>query len=127
MDNDVLKQLGIFEFIRRDMINSAFNVLYGQGAPERAYFCLSWRICSTREGEETVFNSGAPGELLQRTLVFQLNEDLTLELLQDPVAALALDLDVSYDAGRLYEPDAPLPQRAATMLGPALRRQVSAG
>ena len=122
MENEALKKLGIFEFIHWDMINSAFYVLYGNGAPERAYFCLSWRICSTREGEETLFSSAAPGELLQRTLVFKLTEELALERVKDPVEFLALDIDVSYDPGLLYDPDAPLPPRAATMLGPALHR-----
>ncbi len=122
MENEALKRLGIFEFIHWDMINSAFYVLYGDGAPERAYFCLSWRICSTRESEETIFNSETAGELLQRTLVFKFAEDLALELVEDPVAELALDIDVAYDPSLLYDPDAPLPPRAATMLGPALHR-----
>ena len=122
MENEALKGLDIFEFIQRDMINSAFYVLYGSEAPERAYFCLSWRICSTRGDVETIFNSDAPGELLQRTLVFKLNEDLSLELIDDPVSELALDLDIRYDASTLYDPDAPLPPRAESMLGPAIRR-----
>ncbi len=122
MENEALQQLGIFEFIHWDMINSAFYVLYGSEAPERAYFCLSWRICSTKGDEETIFDSDAPGELLQRTLVFKLNEDLSLELIDDPVSELALDLDIRYDASTLYDPDAPLPPRAESMLGPAIRR-----
>ncbi len=122
MENEALKQLGIFEFIHWDMINSAFYVLYGDTAPERAYFCLSWRICSTREGEETIFNSETPGELLQRTLVFKLTEDLAIELVNDPVEQFALNIEVNYDPGLLFDPDAPLPLRAETMLGPALHR-----
>ena len=122
MENEALKRLGVFEFIHWDMINSAFYVLYGDGAPERAYFCLSWRICSTRYGEETIFNSDTAGELLQRTLVFKFAEDLALELVEDPVAELALDIDVAYDPSLLFDPDAPLPPRAGTMLGPALHR-----
>ena len=122
MDNDDLKRLGVFEFIHWDMINSAFAALYRDRAPERAYFCLSWRICSTREDEETIFNSAVPGDLLGRTLVFKLTEDLALELVDDPVVELGLDIDVDYDPGRLYDPAAPLPPRAASMLGPALRR-----
>ena len=120
MDHDTLGRFGIFEFIDRDMINSALQVLYGNEAPERTYFCLLWRICGDQVGGETIFDANDPGKLLQRTLVFNLNEDLSVELVKDPAALLDLDIDVPYDASLLYDADAPLPPRAVTMLGAAL-------
>ncbi len=121
MDRGMLDRLGTSEFILGDMTNSAFSVLYGSGAPERAYFCLSWRICGNPTGGDTLFSSKDAGDLLQRTLVFKLNGDLSVEVVEDPAAFLDLDIDVPYDASLLYDADAPLPPRAATMLGAALR------
>ena len=48
-------------------------------------------------------------------------EDLSVELIQDPATYLGLDFDAPYDASLLYNADAPLPSRASTMLGAALR------
>ena len=58
---------------------------------------------------------------LKRTLVFRLNDDLSVDLIEDPAAFLGLDIDIPYDASQLYDADAPLPPRATTMLGAALR------
>ena len=120
MERATLDRLGVSEFILRDMINSAFSILYRSAAPELTYFCLSWQNCGDQVGGETIFDANDPGELLQRTLVFNLNEDLSVELVEDPAAFLNLDIDVPYDASLLYDADAPLPPRAATMLSAAL-------
>ena len=120
MERATLDRLGVSEFILRDMINSAFSILYHSTAPELTYFCLSWQNCGDQVGGETIFDANDPGELLQRTLVFNLNEDLSVELVEDPAAFLNLDIDVPYDASLHYDADAPLPPRAATMLSAAL-------
>ncbi len=54
---------------------------------------------------------------LSDTLVFLLNEDLSLELVREPATIFSEFRDLDYDVTRLYNPDAPLPQRAYTMLG----------
>ena len=49
-----------------------------------------------------------------------LNEDLSVELVEDPAEFLGLELSAPYHASALYDADAPLPPRAATMLAAAL-------
>ena len=54
---------------------------------------------------------------LSDTLVFLLHEDLSLELVREPETIFSEFNGLNYDVTRLYNPDAPLPQRAYTMLG----------
>ena len=116
-----LGERGIREFIANDMLNSALHVLYQDQAPEYAYFCHSIRYCGDFSGGETIFSSAAPADLLGTTVVMVLNEDLSVDLVEDPAEILGLELAATYDASKLYDADAPLPPRAATMLAAALR------
>ena len=120
-DNAELRERGIQELLRNDMLNSAMHALYQEGAPEYAYFCHSLNQCGDFSGDETIFSSEAPADLLQRTLVFLLNDDHTVELVEDPAMVLGLDVDAPYEASRLYDAEAPLPPRAGTMLAAAAR------
>ena len=106
MDHLELRARGIGEFLNNDMLNSALHVLYQDGAPEYAYFCHSISDCGEFSGGETVFSSAAPGELLQRTLVFRLHEDLSVALVEEPAAFLGLGVEAPYDASALYNADA---------------------
>lgn len=54
---------------------------------------------------------------LSDTLVFLLSKDLSLSLVEDPQTVFSEFNGLNYDVTRLYNPDAPLPQRAYTMLG----------
>ena len=56
-------------------------------------------------------------EYLEDTIVFALDRDLNLELIKEPEAILEEFVDLDYDVSRLYNPDAPVPSRAYTMLG----------
>lgn len=116
MDSVFLHQHDIFALLQRDMLDSALRVLYQSNAPEFAYFCVSINECSYTSSRDTVFSSAKPGELLQRTLVFKLNDDLSVELLPDPAAFLRLEINTPYDAANLFNADAPLPPRLSTML-----------
>ncbi|MCY4061992.1 MAG: hypothetical protein OXG53_06470 [Chloroflexi bacterium] len=120
LDRKALGERGIREFIAADMLNSALHVLYEDRAPEYAYFCHSKKYCGDFSGDETIFSSAAPGDLLRTTLVMVLSEDLSVELVEDPAEFLGLDLTATYDAGELYNAEATLPPRAATMLGATL-------
>ena len=75
---------GINELLRHDMVNSAFHVLYQENAPEYAYFCIALSHCGDFSGADTIFS--APAALLPRTLVFRLNDDLSVDLVEDPAA-----------------------------------------
>jgi len=121
LDHIELGERGIRDFIATDMLNSALHVLYQDNAPEYAYFCHTMKYCGDFSGNETIFSSAAPGDLLGRTLVFVLHDDLTVELIEDPAATLGLAPEATYDASALYNVDAPLPPRASTMLAAALR------
>ena len=121
VDNQTLQANRVFELLHSDMLLSAFHVLYQDRAPQSAYFCTSINRCGDVSGGDTIFSSTAPEEQLQRTLVFKLNEDLSIELVEDPATFLGLDINIPYDATQLYDPNAPLPSRATTMLGAALR------
>jgi len=50
-----------------------------------------------------------------------LADDYTVDLVEDPAAWLSLNGAAPYDAGALYDAEAPLPPRAETMLSAALR------
>ena len=72
--------------------------------------------CSLYGGEETIFSSDSP-ELLARTLVITISPALTVDLVEDPAVSFGLDSKASYSARSLFDPEASVPQRAATMLG----------
>ena len=119
MDSPTMRQIGINELLHGDMFYSALRVLYQDNSPSSAYFCRQINDCSLTISGETIFSSTEPAELIQRTLVFWLRDDLSVELIEDPATFLDLDINVAYDASLLYDADAPLPPRAETMLGPA--------
>lgn len=119
LDRRALRERGIGEFIANDMLNSALHVLYQDLAPAYAYFCHTVIYCGEFSGDETIFSSAAPEDLLGTTVVMMLNEDLSVEWVEDPADFLGMDLTATYDASKLYNADAPLPPRAATMLAAA--------
>ena len=51
------------------------------------------------------------------TMVFLLDEHLNLELIEYPGRLIDAFDELDYDVSELYDPDAPLPSRAYTMLG----------
>ena len=116
-----LKALGIHEFNRRGMFKSALTVLYDGAGPNHADICLYDFTCEHTNWERPIFASPAFEAHLGHSLFFKLDEDLRVELIQDPVTYLGYDAETPYDLGQLYDPDAPLPPRALSMLGAALR------
>ena len=113
-----LRESQIGEFVRKEILNGALYTLYEKSrAPELAYMCFQAPYCSLFTGEPTIYSPRVSKELLRRTLVLQLKEDLSVELMQDPVAYFGWDVRMDYDAGRLYAANAPLPPRAESMLG----------
>ena len=120
MDLPDLSASGIFEFVHRKMVNIVFYLLYGDSRPESASFCHATRICDLPDGQYGRLDALVLGELLPQALVFRLNPDLSVDLIEDPAAYFGLDIDPTYDVSGLYDPDAPLPPRALTMLGAAL-------
>ncbi|MDE2857806.1 MAG: hypothetical protein OXN94_08145 [Chloroflexota bacterium] len=95
------------EEMKSNMIGSALYVIYGGGSG-LGFMCLSAEDCSPIKDWS---------DHLSNTLVFLLNDDLSLSLAEDPQTIFSEFRGLNYDATRLYNPDAPLPRRAYTMLG----------
>ena len=116
MSQEQLDASVIYEFnYSNDLDNNMLYVLYGKGQPVHSTYCYSANRCSTFGGEETILS--APQEMLHRTLVVLINEDLSLQLIDQPANFFGLDYDAPYDANELFDPDAELPPRVYTMLG----------
>ena len=121
MNIETMREQGISELMVAGMFDSAMLVLYQDHAPRASYICVTTADCSNAFNHEMIFDSAAPEDLLKHTLFFELRQDHTVRLIRDPISYLNLDIDVPYDASLLYDANAPLPPRAATMLGAALR------
>ena len=96
------------EELKSNMIGSALYVVYGGGVSGLGSMCLSAENCHPISDW---------ADHLADTLVFLLHDDLSLELVREPQSIFSEFDDQTYDVTRLYNPDAPLPQRAYTMLG----------
>ncbi|MCY4072236.1 MAG: hypothetical protein OXG60_13145 [Chloroflexi bacterium] len=96
------------EEMKSNMIGSALYVIHGGGVSGLGSMCLSAEDC---------YPIGNWADHLSDTLVFLLHEDLSLELVAEPETIFSEFRGLTYDVTRLYNPDAPLPQRAYTMLG----------
>ena len=123
MTADQFRATDLAEFlVSRSLDSSVYHFLYHGSTIPHAYFCRKDGYCKATPDEETLFNSDAPDLLLQRTLVFELREDLSAVLIEDPAAWLGWDIDIDYDPSQLYNADTPIPERANSMLGGAIRR-----
>ena len=102
---------------------SVFYTLYQPHPPAHAALCLPRPWCSyPRDRLDRYLNSDDfIKKYLENILLFKINADLSVELVEQPSVYFGFGSDSAYDARRLYDPDAPLPPRAATMLGSALR------
>ncbi len=96
------------EEMKSNMIGSALYVIYGAETSGLGSMCLSAENCSPIM---------TWADHLSETLVFLLDEDLSLELVTEPETIFSAFKDLNYDVNRLYNSDAPLPSRAYTMLG----------
>ena len=102
---------------------SVFYTLYQPHPPAHVALCLPRTWCSyPRDRLDRYLNSDDfIKKYLENILLFKINADLSVELVEQPSVYFGFDSDSTYDASRLYNPNAPLPPRAATMLGSALR------
>ena len=96
--------------------DSFFYLLYGDGGPASSTFCFASDYCLGRL-EDTIFAAESAADLLQRTLVFMIDADLSVTLLRDPATHFNLPIDAPYDPAPLIAADMPPPSRAKTMLG----------
>ena len=111
-----MEALGIWELAAGAMFEAAIWLTYGEHAPGAATFCLSPSHCSRIDSLDMLLIADDREAALQETLLLHLDADLTVSLVEDPVAYLGWDIESDYDASRLYDADAPLPPRAESML-----------
>ncbi len=96
------------EEMASNMIGSALYIIYGGGGSGLGSMCRSAEDC---------YPISNWADHLSDTLVFLLHDDLSLEMVTEPKRIFSEFRGLTYDVTRLYNPDAPLPQRAYTMLG----------
>ncbi len=122
LSRQAMRQLGIWELSEGATIDSALWLVYGERAPGGATFCVLESHCGRVATDDLLLYAADRAAALQRTLLLHVDEDMQVTLIDDPAAWLGWDIDADYDPSRLYAADAPLPPRANSMLGPALRR-----
>jgi hypothetical protein len=106
MPLDILRSKHIDE-LKTQMMGSALYVLYEGRSSGVAIFCTSPRDC---------FRDREWAERMENTLVMTLDENLSLEIVEEPYSYFEGFEQLDYDSRRLYNPDAFLPPRAYTML-----------
>ena len=119
MSGSELRRKGVGE-LRKNMLDGAAYILYGEARPIAAYLCVLGRPCSKddidiRRGqlEDTTDFSD--------TVLFRLNDDLSVELLRELPPELGGSSNDTYNPERLIDTSAPIPPRALTMLASARR------
>ena len=122
MDTSELRDAQIRELDNGTVFKSALRILYQEHAPASIYFCLRDDDCGLSHGDAIRFDPEEPGEHLRDTLVLELRRDLIVELVEDPFTRYGWNIDIDYDPNHLYDSDAPIPARAQSMLGRAIRR-----
>ncbi len=114
------KQISHFSY--STVFTSALSTLYADHAPADSFFCRFYHRCSWRWGKSDLFELHEHADYWQDTIVLELRRDLVVELVEDPFTRYGWDIDIEYDPSQLYDADAPLPPRANSMLGAAIRR-----
>ena len=106
--------------LRMNMLGNAYYVLYQDGRPQFAFMCIIGRQCDNSDIERPRFELHQDTNY-QNIILLRVYDDLSVELLDELPKEIAFGSSGNYDPNRLYNSDAPLPPRAATMLGSALR------
>ena len=91
LTRDELDATDFYEFqYSHELDDSILYVLYGDRVPVTSYFCLASEPCPLWENETDSDSADSPAAILQRTLVLKINDDLTVELIEDPATFLRL-------------------------------------
>ena len=122
MSNKELKAKKIYDLRLSYTLYSMLYVLYQDGYPPYVSFCQIGldSTCKISGAELTDYNADK-GFDFQDLLLFRLSDDLSVELLDKLSAAFDFAVDSHYHPNQLYNPDAPIPPRALTMLASARR------
>ena len=121
MSSQDLRDRGIKE-LHSNMLDSAIYMLYQQGRPRMAGFCMFAENCGSSDIDISA-NYLAVTQDFSDAVLFQLHEDLRIELLWELPPELSDR--ANYDPSQLIDTSAPVPARALSMLADA-RQSLSA-
>ena len=121
MSEEQFRATAIADLGFRSLVNSIFRTLYAPASAQVA-LCLTETRCSHPRDFLQQSSDDFVKSNLSNMLLLKIHEDLSVELIEQPSVYFGFGSDSAYDARRLYNPDAPLPPRAATMLGSALHQ-----
>ena len=122
MSRDELNDKQVANLSKHRMFASAMLTLYEDHAPIDSFFCRLYDRCSWHGDKSDIFYPHKHTDHWQDTIVLELRRDLVVDLMEDPLTRYGWDIDIDYDPSQLYDADAPIPERAQSMLGGAIRR-----
>ena len=114
-----LSELGIDE-LWTHMFDSSIYLLYGDDRPKFSSLCILGEACSTNDIDKTLRHLDENTNYSE-IVIFQLHDDLSVELLYELPPELGGASNATYNPARLIDASAPLPPRALTMLAAARR------
>ena len=114
-----LSELGIDE-LWTHMFDSSIYLLYGDDRPKFSSLCILGEACSTNDIDKTLRHLDENTNYSE-IVIFQLQDDLSVELLRELPPELGGASNATYNPARLIDASAPLPPRALTMLAAARR------
>ena len=117
MSSQDLRDRGLKE-LHSNMLDSAIFMLYQQGRPRMAGFCMFAENCGSSDIDISA-DWLAVTQDFSDVALFRLHGDLRTELLLELPAELSDRHAANYDPKRLIDASAPLPPRALTMLASA--------
>ena len=118
-----LNQQSIGELAAGTVFSSALRLVYESYAPAATFICVGDDYCVAQTGDAILLDPDEPFDSLGDTVILELLPDFSVDLVEDPLARYGWDIDIDYDPSQLYDADAPIPERAHSMLGGALRRR----
>lgn len=117
-----LNQQSIGELAAGTVFSSALRLIYESHAPAATFICVGDDYCVSQTGDAFLLDPDEPFDSISDTVILELLPDFSVELVEDPFTHYGWDIEIEYDSSQLYDADAPLPPRAHSMLGGALRR-----
>ncbi|MYD11951.1 MAG: hypothetical protein F4X02_18130 [Chloroflexi bacterium] len=122
MSGEDLEQEGVRE-LRYNMFESAMYMLYQERRPVVSFLCIAGQGCSRDDTflQYTSRDFLGADEDYRDVVMFQLHDDLRVELLRELPLELRERPVNRYDPERLIDFSAPVPPRARTLLGAAWR------
>ncbi len=122
MSTEQLQAHNIYEVSRSYLLYRMFVVLNPESIPAYASFCQIGEESKCRISSSILVNyNAAQGFEFRDLIVFRLNSDLSIQLLDELPSDFGFTVLGEYKPDRLIDTSAPIPPRALTMLASARR------